>query len=130
MPVICCRCNASGRCKNCSCKKAGKECSNCLPCRRGHCENLPPGERGAHGPTTMITSLNEQEGGDRDIQHSPIQPRNTNVVEQNMAPSISETQIPSQPEIQLTLEQDIDDLPTYTPVPEPNFRWGETEDGI
>ena len=38
MPV-CCRCSASGRCKNCSCKKSNRECSNCLPSRRGHCHN-------------------------------------------------------------------------------------------
>ena len=42
MPIVCCRWNASGRCKHCSCKKAGKECSNCLPRRRENCENSFP----------------------------------------------------------------------------------------
>ena len=36
---VCCRCNSKGRCINCSCKKSGKLCENCLPYRRGHCSN-------------------------------------------------------------------------------------------
>ena len=39
MPNICCRCNTSGRCKNYSCKKSGRECSGCLPYRHGLCTN-------------------------------------------------------------------------------------------
>ena len=38
MPV-CCRCNGSGRCRNCSCSKAGKLCVDCLPQRKGRCCN-------------------------------------------------------------------------------------------
>ena len=38
MPV-CCHCNGSGRCRNCSCSKAGKPCVNCLPQRKGRCRN-------------------------------------------------------------------------------------------
>ena len=35
----CCRCNRSGRCRNCSCVKAGSTCQNCLPQRLGNCSN-------------------------------------------------------------------------------------------
>ena len=35
----CCRCNASGRCKNCVCVKDGQPCTICLPSRRGTCSN-------------------------------------------------------------------------------------------
>ena len=35
----CCRCNGSGKCLNCACKKAGISCTNCLPLRRGKCKN-------------------------------------------------------------------------------------------
>ena len=38
MPV-CCRCNASGRCKKCLCVKGGKRCDGCLPSRHGRCCN-------------------------------------------------------------------------------------------
>ena len=37
----CCRCNGSGRCKNCSCVKAGKACIDCLPNKRQVCLNQP-----------------------------------------------------------------------------------------
>ena len=39
MPA-CYQCNGNGRCKGCSCTKAGKLCTNCLPGRRGQCSNL------------------------------------------------------------------------------------------
>ena len=38
MPV-CCKCNSSGLCKKCSCKKAGRFCTGCLPSRTGRCQN-------------------------------------------------------------------------------------------
>ena len=131
MPVVCCRCNASGRCKNCSCRKAGRECLNCLPRQRGHCENSSPLASCAHGPTTTDTSLNEPDYSNP--QHSPMNPRgDMNMVDQTMVTSIPETQetrMPSQSETHLDLEQDIEDLPTFTPVPEPDFRWGEVKEG-
>ena len=40
MPV-CCRCNGSGRCVSCSCIKAGRSCTDCLPSRNGRCSNAP-----------------------------------------------------------------------------------------
>lgn len=39
MPTTCCRCNGSGRCRNCSCVKAQRQCTNCLPKRKGTCSN-------------------------------------------------------------------------------------------
>ena len=39
MSSCCCRCNGSGRCKNCACVKAGQTCFSCLPGRRGRCQN-------------------------------------------------------------------------------------------
>ena len=38
MPV-CCKCNSSGLCKKCSCTKAGRFCTDCLPSRTGRCQN-------------------------------------------------------------------------------------------
>lgn len=54
------------------------------------------------------------------------------MVDQTMVTSIPETQetrMLFQSETQLDLEQDIEDLPTFTPVPEPDFRWGEVKEG-
>ena len=44
-------------------------------------------------------------------------------------PETQETRMPSQSETQLDLEQDVEDLPTFTPVLEPDFRWGEVKEG-
>ena len=38
----CCKCNGSGVCRNCSCVKACKACTNCLPSRRNGCFYPPP----------------------------------------------------------------------------------------
>ena len=49
-----------------------------------------------------------------------------------MVTYIPETQaprMPSQSETRIDLEQDVEDLPPFTPVPEPYFRWGEVGDG-
>ena len=37
---VCCRCNASGKCRNCVCIKSKRRCSNCLPSRKGCCSNM------------------------------------------------------------------------------------------
>ena len=38
MPV-CCRCNGSGKCRNCSCSRSGKNCVDCQPSKRQRCVN-------------------------------------------------------------------------------------------
>lgn len=37
--MTCCRCNQTGRCKNCSCVKKGQPCQSCLTQRLGNCVN-------------------------------------------------------------------------------------------
>ena len=52
---ICCRSNAKGRCKACSCKKRELKCFNCLPSKNFRCENLlSPGEDGPSA--TVLTA--------------------------------------------------------------------------
>ena len=38
MPT-CFRCNSTGRCRSCTCRKGGIPCVNCLPSRQGRCAN-------------------------------------------------------------------------------------------
>ena len=38
--TLCCRCNAGGKCRNCVCVKSKRQCSNCLPSRKGCCSNM------------------------------------------------------------------------------------------
>jgi len=37
--MACCKCNRTGRCRNCACVKAGKSCHTCFPSHLGHCLN-------------------------------------------------------------------------------------------
>ena len=55
MPPTCCRCNASGRCKNCSCKKSKKVCSKCQPSRLGKCANVQQPKARTDGQATAMT---------------------------------------------------------------------------
>ena len=49
MPA-CCRCNGNGRCRGCSCTKAGRLCTGCLPSRKGQCYNQG-------NPSPCVTTL-------------------------------------------------------------------------
>ena len=59
--MVCCRCNRSGRCKNCQCVKRGTACVDCLPSRQGSCSNhpIPPPapSSAADIPTSTSTSI-------------------------------------------------------------------------
>ena len=61
--VVCCRCNGDGKCKNCSCVKEGKNCSNCLQSRREKCLNM------VHPPAPTTTPAQSPSAG---IQPSTI----------------------------------------------------------
>ena len=39
--VQCCRCNGNGLCRNCSCVKAKRACTDCLPGKNNKCCNRP-----------------------------------------------------------------------------------------
>ena len=54
---LCCRRNGSGRCTGCVCARAKRQCSTCLPIRRGHCCNP---ENLALSTTTSISQVPEE----------------------------------------------------------------------
>ena len=45
--MTCCKCNKTGRCRNCSCVKAGIHCQSCLSSRLGLCQTLAQVPRSA-----------------------------------------------------------------------------------
>ena len=63
---VCCRCNRKGLCKGCSCVKAGRPCSGCLPGRLGQCSNSAP----ALVPSSVTPALRVPP----DILVSPVAP--------------------------------------------------------
>ena len=66
--MSCCKCNRTGRCRNCSCVKAGRPCQGCLPQRLGNCSN--------------VTSI-------------PVPDQSAPTVQLNPPPTSSESQSPS-----------------------------------
>lgn len=75
-----------------------------------------------HPSTTTNSSLNEYEGKytHATFIHGPT--RYEHDERPTSIPETQETRMPSQFEIQLDHEMDIEDRPTFTPVPEPDFR--------
>ena len=110
MPV-CCQCNTSGRCKNCSSKKSGKPCFDCLHVRQGHCEmttpcqtllSLPLRPTAWESPnmaTTHPSSLPHEEGPEQGSELS-----NTSLLDDN-----------------------LHTLPPYPQIHEPSFTWGNVD---
>ena len=59
----CCKCNRTGRCRNCACVKAGRPCLSCLPARLGQCTNsiisntpVPSTQSGSQPPIVSSVS--------------------------------------------------------------------------
>ena len=120
MPV-CCRCNAGGRCRNCSCKKSGQGCINCLPHRYGRCQNTltdPPEDDG------------QQQHSDISVNHQPAKTEREieRVVSPINAPS-SPPPPPPPPLLPHTVDppEFLHRLPPHPTLPTPNFMWGNID---
>ena len=118
----CCRCNGSRCCKNCSCVKAGRVCVDCLPRKRLGCLNphattstqlfqTPPS--GSEATTTVIsrTTTALPHNQDRSHEEAPTSPR-TSLLHTDLMPTTIDNGRTS-------------DLPAFTPISNPDFRWGE-----
>ena len=109
MPPTCCRCNASGRCKNCSFKNRRKYCSICQPSRLGKCANVQQPNARTDGQATAMTL---PPGNHTDsIMPDAACGKHVNI----QIESASQEHVP---------------LPPFNRIQEPNFQWrnmdGET----
>ena len=117
--MTCCRCNRSGRCRNCSCVKSGTPCQGCLPQRLGNCTNasVPTSNQEQQPPVVEQTSLQCSEG------------MNTLETQVHLEEEDSHTSITSDPSTSVT--DNSPDGPTVIwPLPtmeEPNFIWGNIQ---
>lgn len=122
----CCRCNRTGKCKNCHCVKQGTICTNCLPLRLGNCENHHRSHRSHRNhvcpnnggqPETVtkqpktVTNLPESPTTDRP-KPPPSPPASTDSPE----PSTTDS-----------LKPPTTVLPPHEPMPPPRFSWGEID---
>ena len=151
----CCRCNASGQCRNCSCKKSKKECTNCLPSRRGHCANILPTDNTKqltkHKPSSEDSSASDQADDaspppphcedasaaddftpSQDTDLTPTVPSGViagsalNIEAGTMASDASST--PRSPGNTPAIV--VNDLPAYKPSRTGIFKWGEIDGTI
>ena len=146
MPPVCCRCNASGSCKNCSCSKANRTCLNCLPHRRGCCANsesqlspsvTDPAPTCPNPPSSLRTSVGEVEIEDRFFTPPEAPEPAGTQLSSNLTPAIlTPVSLPaiSTPAIlptmltpEISTPAMIADLPPFVPISTPNFRWGDVD---
>ena len=140
MPNICCRCNASGRCKNCSCKKSGRDCSGCLPHRHGLCTNQrssrvsPPSlplDSIASPPNDTLSATNSE-------SCSNLSPAAATDVAATVTPATS-SYPPSEADVTIDHAAQIHNdttppmdcspfqLPSFPPIHSNSFCWGERD---
>ena len=115
----CCRCNGSGRCKNCSCVKAGKACTDCLPSKRQACSNRPTQPPQTSPPPPGISTTTSLTAS------TPLSPH----IQDNMT-----TEQERCPVLMPTTEDPIHEghpnicnLPTFNHMTNPIFEWGDLD---
>ena len=111
------------------CRKANRHCSNCLPRRLGHCENLPTSTINLGRQRTP----NELPGTTNDLRGNAIErpqagdtitiPESQDFDPQQSHPGVSEfTQ-----EHEHEAETPINPLPPFFSSNEPNFSWEDVD---
>ena len=93
--MTCCKCNKTGRCRNCSCVKAGIHCQSCLPSRLGSCSNITSTET----RQTATTS---------DIPSAEVSPSSSPLPSQSSSP-------PDNGSVQLIRDQELPSIPLSHP---------------
>jgi len=101
----CCRCNGSGRCNNCSCKKSGRCCVDCLPHRRNRCENR---DEQNHDESASASDRTRQTA-----EELPNTEERTSLERGNSGDDLQFTS--------------LSDLPLFNTSTPPKFVWGDTD---
>ena len=121
----CCKCNGSGRCRSCSCVKAGKACVDCLPNKRQGCSNqptqplsTPPSDHQPPSQSTIATIASSIT--------SYLDTDNVEGIQQQLAPARRSNLTPTT-DLGTVLNHDIpalSDLPPFERSANPIFSWG------
>ena len=120
-------------CKNCSCKKANRECSNCLPHRRGHCTNAPSLQsNSAITSSDKSNSAQSQNTQTQAVTTEPTEPAFPTSLAENLSSFPQDVTPLDMLQNTSTTSPDEDSnqshpLPSFTEIPTPNFRWGEKD---
>ena len=134
MAPYCCRCNGKGKCRSCVCVRNGAHCVNCLPSKRGFCENMIQSDEAPTSSSFVPNTNRPTPPSDR----PSLVPNNTR---STLSPISNAMGIPSVPTPSRLREvtgstftsnsspprhlaTPVPPLPTYTMMSAPNFTWG------
>lgn len=120
--MVCCKCNSSGQCKKCTCVKAKKRCTNCLPSRLNQCHNQQQEDR--LSPTSEDTEMIRGHAGETGEESEKIR--------DNERRKESETDRSDDIE-RLSDTGDstaVQPLPSFMKMSDRDFKWGAVEDTV
>ena len=111
--VSCCRCTLNRRCRTCICHQNGRDCTNCLPGEQGRCSNDKNRQ--------SATSIQDP------IDHAVIGLVTEDNLINNETSVTGEIAISRRDMCTEASNENIRDLPQYTPLEAPNFLWDEID---
>ena len=125
---MCCRCNGSGRCHNCSRVKKGIQCTNCLPLRRDRCQNTADDSSSAiHSVINADTCPNANAANVNNLRSSQLVENDglrsfefIDNAEQEIG-SLPDNEIVSLPDHEVPALESIQDLPVLRDLPDNQF---------
>ena len=118
MPA-CCRCNGSGRCVNCTCVKSGKLCNDCLPSRKGCCQNQKKPPPPSRSPQTENVVSTSEPAARTPVETAPTPTEDRRHAEATQNAILTPSEITPTPVIPKDAY-----LPPYPCVSRPCFKWG------
>ncbi len=113
--MLCCRCNAGGKCLNCICIKSKRQCSNCLHSRKGSCSNT---KQPAATPTPDTITMSQAPPHEPAKDGTPTVSPTTNSPPIN-AHLVSPAAAPAPKQMPPCL------LPPASQMANPSFVWGD-----
>ena len=117
--MSCCKCNRTGRCRNCSCVKGGRACQSCLPQRLGNCAN--------HANRTQVQTQLPLSAPDKSAPTTqPLPPPPTSVPDRQPSNAYEDEECPPAEQLPSN-ESHHSSVDTSWPVPPlqpPDFSWG------
>ena len=113
--MTCCKCNRTGRCRNCLCVRNGQACQNCLPQRLGNCVNTV---------RTQSSFTNTC-----DLSPPPPSPDRISDIAQprSASPLAFVTSDPRSPTPSTPDLVPLPELPRFVPTADPVFTWGDLD---
>ena len=126
---ICCTCNRSGRCRNCSCVKARRTCSSCQPQKLARCENLNMTDFSTQQQSATTIPVDSDVCDSNRNEENPV----SNDTEQHKGRTSSSSLVNVEADAEEPsmdsgrIQSTVTDLPPFPSRNAPNFAWGKLD---